>query len=218
MEGLNFPSLFELVLLGMSDDLQSHRGKVNQLHKALLSSQSNIKAAQGYLLNFKTRLKDDDFKIFSNYLKSFSTSKAPEIPNIGHLAIATPSACRASKLFYALNILQIKKNSNIYSGFLNIKRYSTTGIFDVRNNMLELEEKRVQCTKLVANLKYALGINLQKTMTIWNERQNIQTKPKPISRSSKRKHTLNVYERKEKVLNSVKAILNVTPIIEQTAF
>ena len=178
MEGLNFPNLFESVLLGLSEDLQSHRDKINQLHNALLSSQSNIKSAQSYLLNFKTRLKDDDLKIFSNYLQSFSSSKAPEIPNIGHLAIATPSACRISKLFYALKVLEIKKNSNLYSGFLNIKKYSSSRNFNARKSLLELEEKRVQCAKLVANLKCALGINLQKTMTMWNEKKNIKTRPK----------------------------------------
>ena len=219
MEGSKIPKLLEDVLSGRPEDPQTFKTLVNDLHGALSSAPSNVKQAQAYFQNFKGQVPEGNFKYFSEYLQSFSQGKTPAKPSLACLYIVNPAVSKASKLFHALLSLSVKQNSILYNGFMAIIVAGKKNQSESKVNFSELEAKRLQCARLIVNLKCALGINMQKTMTVWQERKTKQPEqPKIGIRGTQRKNTMNVYEKKEKLLKIVKAILKASPIFEQTAF
>ena len=164
MEGLEISGLVEDILSGRLEDPKEHKSMIQILHQQLLKNHNLAKSAINVLQKTKSRLQVCDFNLMLDYFSSMLKGNKPRIPKLGHLIITTPSAVKAIKLANALNTLELKKNSNAFSSFFKIKENSWR--FEYRSviKMLKLEEKRQNCEKIVNNLKYCLGLNMQKTI------------------------------------------------------
>ena len=170
MESVSITSLFEKVLSGRPGDPQKHLELSKQLFGKLnTASQANLRAVGIILSQMREQKKlgQDDFNNFSTYLKQLIAGKASTPPNISHFTFTNnPSSQKASKLFYAMQVIQLKRLSLLGTSFRSIKTQENRSHLEELKDLHKLEIKRIQCAKMIAQLKGALGINMEKTVRV----------------------------------------------------
>ena len=115
----------------------------------------------------------------------------------------------------------------------NFKQYSWRALIEHRCEIQlndekilhELEVKRLKCAKMTAQLKGALGINVQRTVGLWRKyAEPTEQGPKepgtPHSEHAVPRHvrTLSEYEKRTRVRNAILEMINHAPLyFEQSA-
>lgn len=207
MESSKLPILLEEVLSGRPEDPQLYTESIQKLHKLLKSgTPSTIVGVKEITseLTTKGKLSYSDYDLFSNYMSNIK--KAIKPPELSHLTVVN-SGLKVSSIFHSLHKIHLKSQALKHIAFSSIL------IADQRNrNKLDL--KRLECTRMIANLKSNLGINMQKTISAWSSNIKV-TKPVPI----KRKESLTLEKKRNKKYRAVRLILMTSPLaFEQQAF
>ena len=170
MEASSITSLLEKVLSGRPGDTQKHSALAEELFTKLgKTTQSNLRAAGITLSNLRTQKKLglDDFNNFSIYLKNLISGKPAARPATAHLSFTNhPSSQKAAKLCQAIQTIQLKRLTLLGSSFHQIKAREHKTHIEQMENLHKLETKRLQCAKMIAQLKGALGINMEKTVRL----------------------------------------------------
>ena len=228
MEATSLSSLLEKVLSGRPGDPQKHLELSKQLFgKLSTASQANLRAVGITLSQMREqkRLGQDDFNNFSTYIKQLMAGKVSTPPNLFHVTFTNhPSSQKAAKLFHAMQTIQLKRLSLLGTSFRSIKTQENRSHLEEIKDMHKLEVKRLQCKKMLAQLKGALGINMEKTVRVWKCNGMLPDNEQSVygdddyALKYKRK-TLNQYERRHKMYPAITEFINSGTIrFEQTGF
>ena len=213
MESSTLPFLLEEVLSGRSEDPFEHLQQTQKLHQILKSSSpSAIKEASVVVSELARtgKLSSSDFSLVSSYLTKIRQARCP--PDLRHLPIVN-SGLQVSTLCHVLYKIQLKNENLKCRAFLEMLLFSR-----MKQNHLEI--KRLQCTRMIANIRCNLGLSLQKTMTAWGLKDHSEgPKNEEITRPDKRRTSLTPHQKKQRSLRSVKVLLMKIPMaFEQQAF
>ena len=174
MEGSSLLTLLEKVLTGRPGDPHKHTECYNELHKNLLiANEANLRAAMITIrdMNQKNQLSSETYIKFSQYLKSIMDGKKPIPPNLIYLTFTSnPASKKTAKLFHALNKINSKRSAVLKSVMDSLKLHKSSSNLNDLDSEHRLEVKRLACSRLISNIKINLGINMEKTMSIWRYR------------------------------------------------
>ena len=222
MEGSNILTMLEDVFSGRPGNAASHSELILNLHEALKTANpATLRAAKVVLSRNKDqgKIQEEDYQSLAIYLEGFASGKIPLIPKLAHLTFASnPAALKVSKLFHSLHKIHIKRIRIMASSFSDLKVNQYTKELKSLASEHELEIKRLNCARLVAQLKGALGINMEKTVRIWSNNCYDKNKIIPSIFHHKRK-TLSEYNRRQQMRKIIARIIETGKVaFEQIGF
>ena len=194
IEGASLLSLLEKVLTGRPGDPHKHSESYEELHeKLLLASEAGLRAATITIreMNQKNQVSSETYIKFSHYLKLISEGKKPIPPNLSYLTFSSnPSSKKTAKLFHALGKIYSKRVSVLKTAMDSMK----SQISSSKTSEKALAAKRFACSTLISNIKINLGVNLEKTMSLWRYKE--ATPKKKIFQNVLEKAKLRIFYRK----------------------
>lgn len=210
MEEFDISGLVKKIALGSVKNIQQIKELIREMHEYLNIHQEKAAVALEVLMDFRDLMQENDFEQFKKYLTAVVNHKNPSSPMIRHLYMTTKAAVNAVQLVRALFKVGVKERLNVCAGFFNIQEFGKERIREKGNDE---ENKKVNCLKMIGNLKYSLGINLKKTIDLWGFNGRKQGELR-----GEKKRNVSKQEKEDKEMKIIKVILKNCPIFEQAAF
>jgi hypothetical protein len=178
MEGTGLSKLLDGVLIDSVSDFDTFNELKRDVDKQLSLADP---AQRDYLVGYIQEgiemeiIDPEDGQAYQSFLEALNKNPRAEPPVLRHLdsrkgmkgEMKHPSVLKAAELFHTLNKLHLKRQANLFSSMTKLVSHRWDWHLSDLHIKHDLEIKRLQCSRLVNQLRRAMAVNLDSTVTNW---------------------------------------------------
>mmetsp|Transcript_34163 Transcript_34163/g.59690 ORF Transcript_34163/g.59690 Transcript_34163/m.59690 type:complete len:1503 (+) Transcript_34163:18-4526(+) len=178
MEGTGLSKLLDGVLIDSISDFEAFNELKRDVDHQLIQAAPEQRA---YLVDYIQEgiemqiIDSEDGQTYQKYLKALDKNPSARVPELRNLddrlgmkgEMKHPSALKAAELFHTLNKLHLKRQANLFSSMTKLVSHRWDWHLSDLRIKHDLEIKRLQCSRLVSQLRRAMAVNLDNTVANW---------------------------------------------------